>query len=174
MPLGQLRLCTTTVTGMERRPPEPKATGSNPVGRANLSGPFLQQNRAILLRVLLAMLPEAAASHRVRRGPTSPQDPRSAHQELAEKLAPPSADPLGPCRPVRRPPEPAHLRPPGPLLRGQARGRRDISLLRAGGTVSPADHQRDAGRIQPPRGRNTLRRGRDRRIPLAPQARAST
>ena len=56
------------------------------------------------MRVLLAMLPDASASHRVRRGPKSPQDPRSAHQKLAEKLAPPSADPLGPCRPVRRPP----------------------------------------------------------------------
>ena len=89
--------------------------------------------------------------------------------------------------PVRRPaeyepPAPADSQPgrsppsqPAASRAGATSGaaRRDISLFSADGPVAPGDYHDVAGRIQPARrGRNTLRRRRDRGLQLAPQARA--
>ena len=80
-------LKAVTSDWIERRPPEPKATGSNPVGRANSSGPFPQRRGLFLLGFRLVLPLEIAILHRVRGGQKPPQNTRSEHPKLAEKLA---------------------------------------------------------------------------------------
>ena len=80
---------------------------------------LVSTERAFLLGFPARCAPLAAAHHWVRNGQKSPQNPRSEHQKLAEKLAPSSAGSHGPSRPVPRSLDLADLRRPGRPYRAQ-------------------------------------------------------
>ena len=69
------------------RPPEPKATGSNPVGRATSSGPFSQEKGLFHGRGT-SCLDSPLTAFRYGSGHTCPQHTPFEHQKLAEQLAP--------------------------------------------------------------------------------------
>ena len=84
------------------RPPEPKATGSNPVGRATSSGPFSQEKGLFHGRVA-SCLDSPLTAFRSGSGHTCPQHTPFEHQKLAEQLAPrprpPHVESVGPVSP---------------------------------------------------------------------------